>query len=165
MKVHTIAEEQSLGIEMLEILYSYYLLKSLSYELESDDALDNMRRMKMVQLLTNDIILRLCKFRDHDSRSLSFEQVYKTLRKREAKKNRVDGLETIISEYRSRTNNLENHRNAYIAHLAKRDRNHLKAPVDLVAIIGRALTIIDQLCGGKNSYKILNLDLRQDQFS
>jgi len=55
-KLHTIAEEQSLGIEMLEILYSYYLLKSLSYELESDDALDNMRRMKMVQLLTNDII-------------------------------------------------------------------------------------------------------------
>ena len=81
---------------MLDLLYSHYLLKSVSVEPESEDALGNMRRIKMAQLLTNDIILRLCKFRDDDSRSLSFDRVYKALRKREAKKEQVEGLEPII---------------------------------------------------------------------
>ena len=164
MKAIGISEEQSLGVEMLDLLYSYYLLKSLSAEPESHDALGNMRRIKMAQLLTNDIILRLCKFRDDDSRSLSFDQVYKALRKREAKKERVDGLEPIIKKYRSLTRNLENHRDAYIAHLSKRDRSHLRPPVELADAIGLALTITDKLGGGKNSYKVLGLDLRQDQF-
>jgi hypothetical protein len=90
----TIAGEQSLGLEMLETLYSYYLLRAVSSEIESRDALTNMSRMKFVQLLTNDIILRLCKFRDDNSMSLSFDQVNKALRKRAAKKERLDGIET-----------------------------------------------------------------------
>jgi hypothetical protein len=163
-KSNSIAGEQSLGVEMLEILYSYYLLKSLSQEPESNDPLSNMRRMKITQLLTNDIILRLCKFRDNDSRSLSFDQVNKALRKREAKRNRVAGLEDMIKEYRSLTLNLENHRNAYIAHLSKRDSDHLKPMVELANAIGLALKITDRLCGVKNSFKVLDLDLRQDQF-
>jgi hypothetical protein len=67
----SIAGEQSLGLEMLETLYSYYLLRTVSSEPEANDALINMRRMKFVQLLTNDIILRLCKFRDDNSMSAS----------------------------------------------------------------------------------------------
>lgn len=163
-KSNSIAGEQSLGIEMLETLYSYYLLKSLSQEPESDELLSNMRKIKIAQLLTDDIILRLCKFRDDDSRSLGFEQVYKSLRKREAKKNRVDGLQDLIKEYRSLTKNLESHRDAYIAHLSKRDRDHLKPTVELANAIGLALIITDRLCGVKNSYEVLDLDLREDQF-
>lgn len=88
-----------MGLEMLETLYSYYLLRAVSPETESSDALTNMRKMKFAQLLTNDIILRLCKFRDDNSMSLSFDQVNKVLRKRAAKKDRLDGIENNIKEY------------------------------------------------------------------
>ena len=149
---------------MLEILYSHYLLKSVFEEPESDDALSNMRRIRIAQLLANDIILRLCKFRNDDSRSLSFVQVLKALRKREATQNRVDGLENMIKDYRRITRNLESHRDAYIAHLSKQDRSHLKPTVEVVTAIGLALEITDRLCGEKNSYRVFDLDLRQGSF-
>jgi hypothetical protein len=149
---------------MLETLYSYYLLRAVSSEIESSDALTNMRTIKFVQLLTNDIILRLCKFRDDNSMSLSFDQVNKVLRKRAAKKERLDSIESKIKEYRRLTHNMENHRNAYIAHLSKRDRNHLKTPLEMFEAIKLALQITDQLCGGENSYRVLNVDLRGMMF-
>lgn len=156
----TIAGEQSLGLEMLETLYSYYLLRAVPSETESSDALTNMRMMKFAQLLTNEIILRLCKFRDDNSMSISFDQVNKVLRKRAAKKERLDGIENKIKEYKRLTHNMENHRNAYIAHLSKRDRNHLKPPFEMFDAINLALQITDQLCGEKVSYPVLNVDLR-----
>jgi hypothetical protein len=55
---------------------------------------------------------------------------------------------------------MENHRNAYIAHLSKRDRNHLKPTFEMFDAIKLALQIEDQLCDEKNSYQVLNVDLR-----
>ena len=157
----SIPPEQGLGIEMLEILHSYYLLQTLSDPAESDNALENMKRMKFIQLLADDIILRLCKFRDDNSMSLSFVQVVKALRKRVAKRGRVDGIETQIKEYKRLTHNLENHRNAYIAHLSKRDRNHLRPTLEIVKAILLALDITDKLSGDENSYRLFDIDLRR----
>jgi len=55
---------------------------------------------------------------------------------------------------------MENHRNAYIAHLSKRDRNHLKPTSEMFDAINLALQITNQFCGEKNSYHVLNVDLR-----
>lgn len=158
---NSVPPEENLGIEMLEILYSYYLLQGASLEEGSDNALDNLRRVRFVQLLINDIILRLCKFRDDSSMSLSFIQVTKALRKRVVKKERVDGIEAEIRKYNLLTQNLENHRNTYIAHLSKRARTHLKPTVEISDAVTLALQITDRLCGRKNSYKVLDIDLRQ----
>ena len=79
----------------------------MSSETESSDALTNIRRMKFAQLLTNDIILSLSKFRDDNSMSFSFDQVNKALRKRAAKKERLDGIENKIKEYKRLTHNME----------------------------------------------------------
>jgi len=156
--------EQRLSLEMLELLSSFYYLQRVSVEAESDDMLDNMGRMKFIQLLMNDIILRLCKFRDESSMSLSFIQVLKALRKRATTKQRVEDVEPEIKTYNQLTSNLDNHRNTYIAHLSKRDRAHLKPTVELSDAILLALQITDKLCGGRNSYKVHDIDLRQAVF-
>jgi hypothetical protein len=148
-------------MEVLEILWSCYLWQMLPYELESDDPIKNLRASKFNELLISDIILRLCKFRDDDSRSLSFEQVVKNLRKRSVTKNRVEDIEPLIKEYKTITQNIENHRNTYIAHLAKRDRTHLKPPSEIYEAIRLAVNITDKLSGDQNAYSIEGTDLRK----
>ncbi|MCB9106563.1 MAG: hypothetical protein H6633_20305 [Anaerolineales bacterium] len=152
---------QYLSVEILDILWSYYLLQTLPYELDSDDRLENLRTLKFIELLIGDIILRLCKFRDNDSRSLSFEQAIKDLRKRSATKGRVEGLEPVIKKYKVTTQNIENHRNSYIAHLSKRDRTHLKPTSEIYEAIQLAVQIVDTLSGEQNSYSIEGIDLRK----
>ena len=142
---NAISPVQHLSLEMLEILWSYYLLQALPSTLDSDDPLENLRTLKFIVLLQGDIILRLCKFRDNDSRSLSFEQVVKDLRTRPATKDRVDGLEPLIKKYRAITQNIENHRDTYIAHCSKRDRTHLKPQIEIYEVIRLAVQITDLL--------------------
>src|SRR6266851_9422648 len=146
-----------LCVEMSEILFDFYLLRSLSPD--SNDPLENLKAIRFVQLLINDITLRLCKFRDDDTRSLSFDQVYKVLRKRSASADRVTGLEQEIARYRQLTKNLESHRDAHIAHLSKRGRWHLKPLVEIHDSIRMAVTITDKLSAGPNTYKLLDIDL------
>src|SRR5205814_9173040 len=93
-----------------------------------DTTYENMRELKFVQLLINDLILGLCKLRDDNSNSFCFPQVLKMLRKRAASKDLVVNLEPEIKRYNLITHNLEIHRNTYIAHLAKRGTSHLKPP-------------------------------------
>lgn len=157
----TIPPVQHLCMEVLEILWSYYLLQTLPSELDSDDPLKYLQMMKFVGLLTNDVILRLCKFRDDDSRSLSFKQVFKDLRKRSATSARAENLESMIKRYKSVTQNIENHRNTYIAHLSKRDRTHLKPPIEIIEAIHLSIEITDALSDSQNSYIIEGIDLRK----
>lgn len=156
----SISPQHHLVLEMGEILWSFYLLKRT--RVDSDDALENMRSVWFGSLLSNDIILRLCKFRDNDSRSLSFEQVWKILRKRASTKERAASLESKIKDFKVQTQNLENHRDAYIAHLSKRDHTHLKPTTEILDTILLALQIIDGLCGEETSYKVLDVDVRKD---
>ena len=129
---------------------------------DSNDPLENLKTIRFVQLLINDITLRLCKFRDDDTRSLSFDQVYKVLRKRSASADRVTGLDQEIARYRQLTKNLENHRDAHIAHLSKRGGGHLKPLIEICDSIRMAVTITDKLSGGPNTYNLLDIDLRAE---
>jgi hypothetical protein len=160
MMHESVPVERRLCVEVLEILWSYYLLKQQTCD--SDISFENMKAMKFVQLLGNDIILGLCKFRDKDSRSLSFDQVFKELRKRAASKGYVKDIETKMAEYRRLTLNLQSHRDTYIAHLSKRDHAHLNPPTEMLATIRMAVQITDALVGSRNSYKVLDVDLRAE---
>lgn len=154
----SLAWENCLGVEILEILWTYYLLKQQVPNY--DDTFSNLRENKFIQLLVNDIILRLCKFRDKDSRSISFEQAKKKLEKKNKVKSQNQYLDKILKKYRDHTINLEKHRDSYIAHLSKRDRIHLKPTIEIFTAIKMAVQIVDSLCGEKNAYRLEKIDLR-----
>lgn len=148
---------EKLGFEILELLWSYYLLKQ---ELEvSNNPLSNLRSMKIVQLLHNDIILRLCKFRDEDSRSLSFHQLLK-LKRESIDDSKLNVLTDKVKKYRNLTKNIENHRDCYVAHLSKRGNEHLKPVAELQEVIRMALELTDDFWGEENQLKIEGVDLR-----
>jgi len=147
------------GFEILELLWSYYLLRQ---EPEvSDDPVSNLRSMKIIQLLHNDIILRLCKFRDKDPRSLSFDQLLKQEKKSNDNSNsKLKTLTDRVKKYRDLTKNIENHRESYVAHLSKRGNEHLKPLAELQEAIKLALELTDDFWGEENQYKIEGVDLR-----
>jgi hypothetical protein len=147
-----------IGIEILELLWSYYLLKH--EQPVTDDAISNMRSMKIIQLLTNDIILRLCKFRDKDSRSSSFNQ----LLKQEKKSNDQSQIATLsgkVKQFREITKNIERHRNSYVAHLSKMGNEHLSPLAELKEAINLAVELADLFSKEKNQYTIEGIDLRR----
>lgn len=146
-----------IGFEIIEILWSYYLLKR---ELPVfDNAISNLRSMKIIQLLTNDIILRLCKFRETDSRSLSFDQLLKQ-EKKSGDENLYETLNSKIKQYRTITQNIENHRNSYVAHRLKRGNEHLRPPTELKEAIKLAVELIDLFSRETNQYMVEGIDLR-----
>jgi hypothetical protein len=163
LKKHTndLTMEGHLGLEISEILWSFYLLQKLPAEPESDDAYENMKRLRFAQLLINDVILRLCKLREDNPNSICFPQVLKTLKKRVASKERAELLKTEVKRYTTLTQNLERHRNTYIAHLSKKGKGHLKPPTQMLEAVTLAVRITDVLSGGKNSYRFLDVDIRK----
>lgn len=72
--------QQRLCLEVLELLSSCFV-KDRPPMPEFDDSLKNLESVKIHLLAQNDIILRLCKFRDTDPRSVSFDQVLKARRR------------------------------------------------------------------------------------
>ena len=159
MLVSEIPEELRLGSEILDILFCCYLLQSLSPS--SDDSLENLKTTKFVHLVTNELTLRLCKFRDKDSRNLSFEQVFKTLKKKHTVLDQLNSLEKQIKKYRQLTISLEAHRDTHVAHLAKRGTGHLKAPLEIFDAVRLAVEIVDIISGTCNEYRLLDVDLRR----
>ncbi len=156
-----IPPQANLALEALELLVSSYFFKGKIPD--SNNIIENFETMKFIQLLHNDIILRLCKFADDDSRSWSFAQALKKIRKRSNFKIPEEELSIKIKKYREIIRNIANHRNAYIAHLSKRDRTFLKPP-DLFPLIKMAVEILDDLSGKRKTYKFLDIDLRQELF-
>jgi len=156
-----ISPQANLALEALDLLVSFYFFKGKIPD--SDNIIENFETMKFVQLLHNDIILRLYKFADDDSRSWSFAQVLKKIRKRSDIKISEEEISIKIKKYRELIRNIENHRNVYIAHLSKRDRTFLKPP-DLFPLIKMTIEILDDLSGEKNTYKFSDIDLRQELF-
>lgn len=160
VKLRDIAEEARIGTELLDILWSCYLLRHSSPN--SEHPLENLKIMKVVHLLTQDVILRLCKFRDKNSRNLSFDQALKALRKKAPPTRPLTGIENRIKEYRQLTMNLDAHRDANVAHLSKRGPAHLKPPVQMFEAVRLAVAIVDDLSGARNQYGILDVDLRHE---
>jgi len=152
-----ISYKEHFGLEINDLLTSFYYLKHQKPELS--DSSSNMETTWFIHLLYNDIIIRLCKFRDKDNRSWSFNQAHKKLRKRSTSNISANDLADKIQSYRKATVNIDNHRNIYIAHRSKRDREHLKPP-DLLSLIRMAVGIVDDLSEPRPSYRLLDIDLR-----
>ena len=149
---------QKVGFEILEILWSFYLL--IREHSDSDNRLENFKRIKMVQLLTNDIILRLCKFRDKDSRSFSFDQLLKDVKK-SGNQERLKKLTEKIKKFREQTKNIQRHRQFYVAHLSKQSRQDLRPITELRPVIKLAVEITDDFCEDTNQYEVGGINLRE----
>ena len=147
------------SVEILEILTSFYVLKRIRPE--SSDAHENLRTMHLVRLLRDDVILRLCKLDDNDTRSWSFEQALKKLRKRSSSGFDEPAVQQQIKEFRNLIKPLREHRDARIAHRTKRDLTFLTPP-RLLPAIKLAIEIADALAGCATRYTFLDLDLRAD---
>ncbi len=154
--------EARIGFALLELLWSYYILLGLIPE--SDNLIENLKTMKVVSLLTDDIILRLCKLRDNDGRTLSFNQLSRHCSQGIADRARERDIRAKIRRFRGLTENLENHRNSYIAHLSSEPRSHLSPTTEIYDALREALEIWDILKGEVVSYKIVDLDLRIEIF-
>lgn len=155
----SVTPEQEISFEIMEILESFYFFKREFPE--SEEWLENLRTLRFISLLHNDIIMRLCKLVDDDSRSWSFDQTRRKLRKRSNHLFDDSELESRIKDFRSLVRPLREHRDAYIAHHAKRARTHLR-PLDLLPVIRLAVEISDKLSAEKNGYRISDIDLRAD---
>jgi len=147
---------------MLGVLWALYLTRTI--RLGGGVALENLRELKFLDLLNRDIILRLCKLRDDDSRNLSFQQVWKSERKRSTRLAALDGVEVQIRRFGKLTQNLERHRSNYVAHLAKHAPDDLSPAFEITEATLLALTIVDRLLGERCEYTIEGIDLREAAF-
>lgn len=154
-----VTPNQEISLEIMEILVSFYFLKQ--EQPESDDLLSNFRTLRFIKLLHDDIILRLCKFADGDSRSWSFDQAHRKLCKRSNHQINESELKRRIKEFRDLVRPLREHRDAYIAHHSKRDRTHLKPP-ELRPVVRLAVEISDMLAAQDVKYEMSGIDLRAD---
>lgn len=141
---------QRLGTEMLELLWSYHLFieESNFFTIEGPTYLDALKRMTYISLLTQDIVLRLCKLDDKPKESWSFERVAKNLGKWEATKAKVKKYQEEISNLK------EHHRNAFMAHLPRVRPENFKPAFNIADAIQQALAIYDQLSGERSTFMI-----------
>jgi len=151
--------ESHLAIEVLELLTSLYFLRQPLQE--SADLIENLRSIHLRRLLQDDVVLRLCKFADDDTRSWSFDQAHKRIRKRYGTEATTTRFLALRERYREVLRPVEAHRNAYVAHRAKRDRLHLK-PIGFRDAARLAVEIVDVLAGEQCSYMLSDIDLRQE---
>lgn len=112
-----------------------------------------MKTMKLIRLLADDIILRLNKLRDKRRDCLGFSQVARALER---------DINAKLAQFETITENLNAHRNTYIAHQSKGSREHLSPPVEMLEAIRLAVEIGDDLSGDRNQYKMLETDLRAE---
>ena len=115
---------------------------------EACDAVEADQQVWTAHVLLQDVILRLCKFDDDDTRSWSFDQVAKKLRKRKETEKRVAGFDDLLKAFRKAIAHLtQQHRDSYIAHLAKTPPGKDKQPMPITVAVNQALQIIDKLSG------------------
>jgi len=149
-----------LALEALEVLVSAYYLAELGRSPPADDADTNLRNIKFLQLLLNDIVMRLGKFRDDDNRSWSFREVAKYLSKKKAYAARAAAATQAIATYAQKTKKIEDFRNRSIAHLTKQGPAGVSLPLDVMEAIRLAVAIVDTLAGERNRYILGTVSLR-----
>ena len=154
-----VSPDQEISLEILEILQSFYFLKR--ERPDSDDVLENLRTLRCIRLLHDDVVLRLSKLAEDDPRSWSFIQAFKKLRKRSAHTFVDATIDRQIKKFRDLIRPIRDHRDSYIAHHSKRDRTHLKPP-QLLTAIRLAVEFTDALAELEVSYWLDDIDLRKD---
>ena len=125
-------------------------------ETEALDANEAYEKAWIAHVLTQDVILRLCKLGEDapkSSNSWSFDQVGKELCKRAATEKQVEGYEVLLKSYRSELGHLkEQHRNKYIAHLPKKPSGKDVQPKPITSAIPKGLAILDKFAGQKVAF-------------
>jgi hypothetical protein len=153
-------DEHSVALEVLDILWSTYLLRH--HVTGSEDPVEAMRSLKILELLTNDIVVRLCKLRDPDAKSMGFPEALKALGTKPTRHQEAARLAERLAEYVRLTSNLNELRNARVAHLAKRGTVRVEPLVEMYDAVKLAVEITDGLLGERCVYQIANLDLRAE---
>ncbi len=141
--------------EILELLISYYFLKEI--KVESDVPIENLKSLKLISLLTDDIILGLCKLGDADNRTASFFSQFNSI----VHPTRNDELGVRITHYVQRTKGLRRHQNWRIAHLSSEDRGKPTPLIELFDLVREAVEIWDVMSGDVKEYRLLEIDLRE----
>jgi hypothetical protein len=154
-----LTDEQGLAVEVLDILWSAYLLRH--HCTGSDDPIEAMRSLKILRLLSDDLVLRLCKLRDRDKRSLNFQNVLGRASRRLGPQ-QVQVIRDRISAYVRAVGNLNELRNKHIAHREPGYAWFLKPPTDMRRAIQLVVEITDDLSGERWEYHVAGLDLRAE---
>ena len=81
-------------------------------------------------------------------------------RKRTATAGQVVGIAARIKKFTGLTENLEKHRDSYIAHPAKSGRSRLKPATEISAAVREAVGIVDNLPEEKVSVIAFGVDFR-----
>ncbi len=149
-----------LAAEMLELLVAAHYLSELGTMPLGEDVSANLRNVKLCQLLINDVVMRLCKFRDDDNRNWGFREVEKYMLKRSQLIDRATQAREPIKRFLASTRNLEAYRSQAIAHLAKQGASGIKFSTDLRNAVGLAVAVVDALSGKTLQYSLLTVDLR-----
>jgi hypothetical protein len=148
-----------LSIEVLELLYSKSVFDSLRPE--SEDARENMRTMKLIQVVYDDMVLRLWKFLDNSPTSNGGRPLIDRLRKRKlVDESRLVAGEATLIRLRAAMLNLEEYRHTRVAHIAAKRSAKIKPHSPLLPAIREAVALVDNLKGARNSYSVLTDDLR-----
>jgi hypothetical protein len=142
-----------LGLEVLDILWSCYVLKH--HSLEPQDELDAMRRLKILQVLTNDVLLRLAKLGEANRGSWNFAQVAKR-----TKRGDTPRVAQQIKHYRDLIQSIAQLRNSRIAHRAQEFQAGSPPPLEMWSAVGVAVSLLDELSGERVAYHIGGIDLR-----
>lgn len=152
-----VTPDEHIGLVLLGMLKSYHYL--LCERPDSDNAHGNMKLIHFIELLHDDIALRLCNLAEDKSRSWGFAQAFKKLRKRSNIDLDEDRISRKIKEYRELIRPIRERRDNRIAHYSKRDPSYWR-PADIRTAIQMAVEIGDLLARETVEYHLLGLDLR-----
>jgi hypothetical protein len=155
-----LSDRQALGIEILEILWSSYLLRR--HMTGADDPVEAMRSVKILHLLSDDLVLRLCKLRDCDKRALTFHRVLEAARRDGLPDSEADLIDRCIAEFVASLGNLDELRNKHIAHRQSGHGWSIHNGTNITRAVELAVDITDRLCGERCDYRTAGLDLRAE---
>lgn len=148
-----------LSVEVLELLHAKCVFDSLRPE--SDDARENMRTMKLIQVVYDDMVLRLWKFLDDSPTSNGGRPLIDRLRKHKlVDENQLVAAEETLARLHVAMPNLEEYRHTRVAHVAAKRSAKVKPHPPLLSAIREAVVFVDQLKGSRNDYSVLTDDLR-----
>jgi len=155
-KVQTIApDEMVITSQIGSLLFSAFVLKESAPA--SNDAIENLKSMHVTFVLTNDLILGLCRLMDENSRTIGIRR-YKNSR------SRASSDHTVVRVKRRRLADFMKkalkHRNCYLAHLSADDRSNLPPLTELYQALKDVVDIWDALMGERVSYSVCEIDLR-----
>jgi len=120
-----------------------------------------MKAIHLIQVLYDDIVLRLWKFIDSDPRTNGGRPLIERLRQSTVvDESRLVAAEAALGRLRSSMPNLEEYRHTRVAHMAAKRPDKIKPHPPLLPAIREAVAYLDTLSGEHNDYRVGPDDLR-----